>query len=50
MTEGIANAIMSCKYGLGFYEINQHDMIVEGTLAEDGLEGDIEFNLEEDDR
>ena len=39
MTEGIANAIMSCKYWLGFDEIIQHDMIVEGTLAEDELEG-----------
>ena len=49
MTEGIANAIMSCKYWLGFDEITQQDMNIEGTLAEDGLEEDTKYNLEEDD-
>ena len=48
MTEGIANAIMSCKYWLGFDEITQQDMNIEGTLAEDGLEEDTQYNLEED--
>ena len=45
MTEGIANTIMSCKY----WEITQQDLNVEGTLAEDGLEEDIQYNLEESD-
>ena len=50
MTEGIANAIMSCKYQLGFDEIIQQDLNVEGILVEDGLEENIQYNLEESDQ
>jgi len=40
MTEGMANAIMCCKYWLGFDEFTPQDMILEQGIAEEGLEAD----------
>ena len=40
MTEGMANAIMCCKYWLGFEEFAHQDLTPERRLAEEGLEGD----------
>ena len=40
MTEGMANAIMCCKYWLGFEEFAHQDLTQERRLAEEGLEGD----------
>ena len=41
MTEGMANAIMCCKYWLGFDELCQQDMVLEG-VTEGGLEGNAD--------
>ena len=42
MTKGIVNAIMCCKYWLGFDdELAHQDMVQERKLAEEGLEGNF---------
>ena len=40
MTEGMANAIICCKYWLGFREFAHQDMSYERKLAEEGHESD----------
>ena len=42
MTKGIVNAIMCCKYWLGFDdELAHQDMVQERKLAEGGLGGNF---------
>ena len=49
MTEGMANAIMCCKYWLGFNdELAHDDMVQERKLAEEGLEGDLSIDIDSD--
>jgi len=49
MTEGMANAIMCCKYWLGFDEFTPQDMIQEQGIAEEGLEADVDLEAGDDD-
>jgi len=49
MTEGMANAIMCCKYWLGFDEFTLLDMILERGLAEVGIEEDVDIEPGDDD-
>lgn len=49
MTEGMANAIMCCKYWLGFDEFTPLDMVLERGLVEEGIEEDIDADAEVED-
>ena len=45
----MANAIMRCKYWLGFNELTQEDVVLEQALAEDCL-SDVDAEGENDDK
>ena len=49
MTEGMANAIMCCKYWLGFHELPSLDSLQECDLTEESMDGDIDIEIGEDD-
>ena len=40
---------MSCKYWLGFEEITKPELLMESGIAEEGLEGDLLFDDEDED-
>ena len=48
MTEGKANAIMCCKYWLGYDEFSTQDMLQERVLVEESPEGDIDMTEEDE--
>ena len=48
MTEGMANAIMCCKYWLGYDEFSTQDMLQERVLVEESPEGDIDMTEEDE--
>ena len=47
MTEGMANAIMCCKYWLGFDELSSaQDILQESDIVEEGGEGNTDLDAE----
>ena len=48
MPTGTANAIMSCKYWLGFEEPTQQDIRLEDGLDEERLKRNMTVDLDED--
>ena len=41
-------AIMPCKYWLGFQELIREEVNMESLLVEEAVEGDIVFDLKDD--